>query len=66
MPAPPPVTDIGVGVFVSALREALVAGEVDAAVHSCKDLRPPQMPGWCSPPYQNVRIHAMPWWPGTG
>lgn len=33
-----PVTDIGVGVFVSALREALVAGEVDAAVHSYKDL----------------------------
>jgi hydroxymethylbilane synthase len=35
---PAPVTDIGVGVFVSALREALVAGEVDAAVHSYKDL----------------------------
>ena len=33
-----PVTDIGVGVFVSALREALAAGEVDAAVHSYKDL----------------------------
>ncbi len=33
-----PVTDLGVGVFVSALREALVAGEVDAAVHSYKDL----------------------------
>jgi hydroxymethylbilane synthase len=33
-----PVTEIGVGVFVSALREALVAGEVDAAVHSYKDL----------------------------
>ena len=33
-----PVTDLGVGVFVSALREALVAGEVDAALHSYKDL----------------------------
>ena len=33
-----PTADIGVGVFVSALREALVAGEVDAAVHSYKDL----------------------------
>ncbi|HEX2263759.1 MAG TPA: hydroxymethylbilane synthase, partial [Pseudonocardiaceae bacterium] len=33
-----PVAEIGVGVFVSALREALVAGEVDIAVHSCKDL----------------------------
>jgi hydroxymethylbilane synthase len=28
----------GVGVFVSALREALLAGEVDVAVHSLKDL----------------------------
>ncbi|MGH3913054.1 MAG: hydroxymethylbilane synthase [Pseudonocardiaceae bacterium] len=33
-----PVAEIGVGVFVSALREALVAGEVDVAVHSHKDL----------------------------
>lgn len=33
-----PVAEIGVGVFVSALREALLAGEVDVAVHSCKDL----------------------------
>lgn len=33
-----PIAEIGVGVFVSALREALVAGEVDAAVHSYKDL----------------------------
>ena len=33
-----PTADIGVGVFVSALREALVAAEVDAAVHSYKDL----------------------------
>ena len=28
----------GTGVFVSALREALLAGEVDLAVHSLKDL----------------------------
>ena len=28
----------GTGVFVSALRDALLAGEIDAAVHSCKDL----------------------------
>lgn len=33
-----PITEIGVGVFVSALREALVRGEVDVAVHSYKDL----------------------------
>jgi hydroxymethylbilane synthase len=28
----------GTGVFVSALRTALLAGEIDVAVHSCKDL----------------------------
>jgi hydroxymethylbilane synthase len=33
-----PVAQLGVGVFVSALREALVRGEVDLAVHSYKDL----------------------------
>lgn len=34
-----PLTDLGgQGVFVSALREALVAGQVDIAVHSLKDL----------------------------
>lgn len=33
-----PVIELGVGVFVSALREALVRGDVDVAVHSYKDL----------------------------
>jgi hydroxymethylbilane synthase len=34
-----PLTEFGgAGVFVSALREALLAGEVDVAVHSLKDL----------------------------
>jgi hydroxymethylbilane synthase len=33
-----PVQQLGVGVFVSALREALVAKEIDFAVHSFKDL----------------------------
>ncbi|HEY3505099.1 MAG TPA: hydroxymethylbilane synthase [Actinocatenispora sp.] len=33
-----PVQRLGVGVFVSALREALAAGEIDVAVHSYKDL----------------------------
>lgn len=34
-----PLADIGgTGVFVSALREALLAGEVDVVVHSLKDL----------------------------
>lgn len=33
-----PISEIGVGVFTSALREALAADEVDVAVHSYKDL----------------------------
>ena len=33
-----PIAEIGVGVFTSALREALASGEVDVAVHSYKDL----------------------------
>lgn len=33
-----PVVELGVGVFVSAVRDAVVAGEVDIAVHSYKDL----------------------------
>src|SRR4051812_11766213 len=33
-----PVQQLGVGVFVSALREALHAKEIDFAVHSYKDL----------------------------
>src|SRR5690349_16662432 len=33
-----PVAQLGVGVFVSALRDALLAKEIDFAVHSYKDL----------------------------
>ncbi|PWV82575.1 hydroxymethylbilane synthase [Prauserella marina] len=33
-----PIAEIGVGVFTSALREALLDKQVDVAVHSCKDL----------------------------
>ena len=33
-----PVAQLGVGVFVSALRDALLADEIDFAVHSYKDL----------------------------
>lgn len=33
-----PIAQIGIGVFTSALREALAADEVDLAVHSYKDL----------------------------
>lgn len=39
-----PVERIGVGVFTSALRDALFAGEVDIAVHSFKDLPTAQEP----------------------
>jgi hydroxymethylbilane synthase len=35
----------GTGVFVSALREALLGGDVDLAVHSLKDLPTAAMPG---------------------
>jgi hydroxymethylbilane synthase len=35
----------GAGVFAAALREALLAGEVDAVVHSFKDLPTAQTPG---------------------
>ena len=33
-----PIPEIGVGVFTSALRDALANGEIDVAVHSYKDL----------------------------
>lgn len=33
-----PVAQLGVGVFVSALRDALLSGDIDVAVHSYKDL----------------------------
>jgi hydroxymethylbilane synthase len=41
---PGPVQRIGVGVFTAELREALLAGEVDLAVHSYKDLPTQQDP----------------------
>lgn len=40
-----PVQRLGVGVFVSALRDALVANEIDFAVHSYKDLPTAGHPG---------------------
>ncbi|WP_243790242.1 hydroxymethylbilane synthase [Saccharopolyspora gloriosae] len=39
-----PIAEIGIGVFTSALREALADGEVDVAVHSYKDLPTEQDP----------------------
>lgn len=44
--SPAPLAQIGgTGVFVSALRDALLAGTVDVAVHSFKDLPTTPMPG---------------------
>lgn len=40
-----PVAQLGVGVFVSALRDALLADEIDFAVHSYKDLPTGVHPG---------------------
>ncbi|PRX45555.1 hydroxymethylbilane synthase [Prauserella shujinwangii] len=40
-----PIAEIGVGVFTSALREALLGGEIDVAVHSYKDLPTAPEPG---------------------
>lgn len=42
-----PVQQLGVGVFVSALREALHAKEIDFAVHSYKDLPTAPAEGLC-------------------
>ncbi|WP_454293244.1 hydroxymethylbilane synthase [Salana multivorans] len=42
----------GTGVFVTTLREALLAGEVDAIVHSCKDLP--------TAPYPGIDLVALP------
>lgn len=40
-----PIPEIGVGVFTSALRDALQSGEIDVAVHSYKDLPTTPEPG---------------------
>jgi hydroxymethylbilane synthase len=48
-----PLTTLGgTGVFVSALRDALVAGDVDVAVHSLKDLP--------TEPAHGIRLAAVP------
>ncbi|MEV0152834.1 hydroxymethylbilane synthase [Micromonospora sp. NPDC050686] len=53
-----PVHRLGVGVFVSALRDALTAGTIDFAVHSYKDLPTAGAPGLhiaAVPPRQDPR-----------
>lgn len=51
-PPDPSVPRIGVGVFVSALRDALLAKEIDFAVHSYKDLP--------TAPADGLRVAAVP------
>ena len=50
----------GTGVFVGALRDALLRGDVDVAVHSLKDLptAPAADSSW--PPYPRARTRATP------
>ncbi len=53
-----PVAHLGVGVFVSALRDALTTGEIDFAVHSYKDLPTAGHPGLhiaAVPPREDAR-----------
>ncbi len=56
----------GTGVFVGALRDALLRGDVDVAVHSLKDLPTAPADGhrrW--PPYPRARTRATCSWPAT-
>ena len=55
----------GTGVFASALRETLLAGQVDLAVHSLKDLPVPPRPGCCWPRCRSARTRGTRWPPGT-
>ncbi len=56
----------GTGVFVSALRDALLAGEVDIAVHSLKDLPTTPAEGITLAAVPPVRTRATSWSPATG
>jgi hydroxymethylbilane synthase len=53
-----PIAEIGIGVFTSALRDALANGEIDVAVHSYKDLptaRDPRLSPAAVPPREDPR-----------
>ncbi len=55
----------GTGVFVSALREALLGGEVDLAVHSLKDLPAGPRPASRWPRYRRGTTRGTRWSRGT-
>lgn len=53
-----PIADLGVGVFTAELREAILDGRVDAAVHSHKDLPTAEDPRFllaANPPREDAR-----------
>ena len=50
----------GTGVFVSALRECLLAGDIDLAVHSLKDLPTASVPGVGSVKLNRALTAGMP------
>ena len=56
----------GTGVFVTALREALLAGEIDFAVHSLKDLPTAPPEGLALAAVPRARTRATRWSPATG
>ncbi len=51
------------GAFVATLRDALLAGEADLAVHSFKDLPSAPSPDWWWPPSPDARMPATRWSP---
>ncbi|GAB3911260.1 hypothetical protein GCM10029964_116700 [Kibdelosporangium lantanae] len=61
-----PIAEIGIGVFTSALRDALADDEVDVAIHSYKDLPTAPDPGSRSRPCRCARTRGTRWWHGTG
>ena len=56
----------GTGVFVTALRDALLDGRCDVAVHSLKDLPTGDDRGSCSGPCRSARTRATRCAPATG
>ncbi|EUA22514.1 porphobilinogen deaminase, dipyromethane cofactor binding domain protein [Mycobacterium xenopi 3993] len=58
-----PIATIGVGVFTTALREAIAEGRVDAAVHSHKDLPTANDPRFVVAAIPRREDPATWWWP---